>query len=82
MHDLAELEYYWTGGFRAPGSDPVTGPWAWTDGSEWTYENWKLGRPNNFFGGEYYVKVESYGVWNDDSDSYIDSSKFVCQYRI
>ena len=66
----------WLGGFRLPGSDPVTG-WQWITGEPWSYTNWNsaTGEPNNANGAELYLhylstdvasttQYGSYG-WND-----------------
>ncbi len=66
----------WLGGFRLPGSDPVTG-WQWITGETWNYTNWNAvtGEPSNSGGAElflHYLSTDvasttqygSYG-WND-----------------
>lgn len=58
------------GGFRLPGSDPVTG-WQWVTGEPFVYTNWRTGEPNNVGGQEIYLHYQStdvasttvYGTW-------------------
>ena len=60
--------YCWTGG-----SDPYSvGTWTWSDSTEWNYENWKSGEPNNYD----YLAISSDGEWYDSYNSY--SRPFVC----
>ena len=64
----------WLGGFRAPGSDPVTG-WQWVTGEAFTHTNWGVGEPNNAGGDERFLHYQSINVasvtqfdrygWND-----------------
>lgn len=66
----------WLGGFRLPGSDPVSG-WQWVTGEAFTHTNWGLGEPNNAGGNEYFLHYQSVNVssvaqydrygWNDAS---------------
>jgi len=66
----------WLGGFRVPGSDPVTG-WQWVTGEAFGHTNWGLGEPNDAGGNEYFLHYQSINVasvdeferygWNDAS---------------
>ena len=66
----------WLGGFRLPGSDPLTG-WQWVTGESFGHTNWGLGEPNNAGGNEYFLHYQSVNVssvtqydrygWNDAS---------------
>jgi len=75
-HWLVDILYGqpWLGGFRAPGSNPVTG-WQWVTGEAFTHTNWGAGEPNNANGDERYLHYQSINVasvtqydrygWND-----------------
>jgi len=76
-------EVFWTGGFREPGG-PVDGPWTWkwSDGSQWGYENWFKGQPDNAHFDDYYVfgNDGSYAGWGDWA--IVKSLFFICEYEV
>ena len=67
----------WTGGFKNS-----KGVWGWTDGSPWTWWNWKSGEPNNAGGHEDFIEINfgSTGLWNDDPDVKFRKGA-LCQYN-
>jgi len=70
-------EYTWIGGHRLEDDQDV---WGWADGSEWSYENWNGGEPNNAGGREDCVAINwgQPGRWDD---GYIDASyPYLCQF--
>ena len=80
MQVLTGFRKPWIGGNRAADADPVAGPWTWSDGSPWTYENWKPNSPDNDGGLQMKVFMEKSGVWNDGSPGGVRS--FVCEYKL
>lgn len=56
---------YWIGG-----SDSTDeGVWKWNDGSEWNFEAWNTGEPNDWNGNEDCMTFKNKNptsVWNDD----------------
>ncbi len=49
----------------------VADTWVWADGTPWVYDNWDVGEPNNFGGGESCGRLVSppqgpVGTWEDD----------------
>ena len=51
------------------------GTWTWSDSTEWNYENWKSGEPNNYD----YLAISSDGEWYDSYNSIPDHS---CAVRL
>jgi len=51
--------------------EQAEGYWEWTDGSNFDYENWGSGQPNNYWGQNYVIFDPSKnGQWNDKGDSH------------
>ena len=49
------------------GGEKVSGSFAWTDGTAFSYTNWKKDQPDNYGTGEYYIEIEKETMqWNDD----------------
>ena len=68
----------WIGGTDAT----AEGVWTWTDGSEWDYQKWKVGEPNNFGfdpliegSGEHHLQIDANG-FNDYTGS--SPLRFIC----
>ena len=71
----------WTGGYRELDADPVLGPWIWSDGSDWSYDNWQQGGPDMGGGIKmYYVSMKPMGTWDDAGWEW--ESRFVCEYKL
>ena len=72
-------ERTWIGGFR---TDIEVVEWAWTAGTQWTFENWGPGEPNNDGGEEDFVQINypSVGEWNDSIDGNDEMWGALCQY--
>ena len=80
----------WLGGSRASPSSP----WQWTDGSDWGWQKWDQGEPNNLQDDEncleMYVGMDHFpprqhdklGFWNDhfcDDTDY--KQPFICEKK-
>ena len=73
----------WLGGSRASPSSP----WQWTDGSDWGWQKWDQGEPNNLQNVENclemlvrWVPDSKLGFWNDhfcDRGAY--KQPFICE---
>ena len=83
---LALIKYpVWTGGYRELDADPVLGPWIWSDGSDWSYDNWKQGGPDMGGGNGtsmYYVYMKTMGTWDDVRVRLDGGWRFVCEYKL
>jgi hypothetical protein len=60
----------WLGGSQSNDSAGPAGNWSWVTGEAWSYTNWSVGEPNNFYTGENYLHYLGAGgppsaVWND-----------------
>ena len=66
--------YLWLGGT----DEDTEGIWRWTDGSAFSFKNWKRGEPNNH-GNEHCVHTDigDNQQWNDNQCT--DKLKFVCK---
>ena len=51
--------------------------WSWTDGTTWSYTNWKTGKPSKPQISSVTVRVSSSGLWIDAMKS--STYHFVCQ---
>jgi len=75
---------FFTGGFREPGGEApwnATGTWKWSDGSEWNYQNWFSGQPNDEDG--YYVFANCYGSKGKWCDKGPDQKlSYMCEYDL
>ena len=68
-------ETFWVGAKR----NEVLG-FEWTDGSDFSYTNWRVNEPSGEWNGvaEDCLTVDSAGTWNDDSCT-IDQHGYLCQ---
>ena len=70
----------WLGGQRT-----ASGPWTWSDGSKWSYENWYPGQPNEVESGgaSTYLSPDNQEDqrWFDATES-PDDYFSICQYTI
>ena len=69
----------WLGGSRASPSSP----WQWTDGSDWGWQKWNQGEPNNLMLAgedngenclELYIRTTT---WNDEQCDF--EQAFICE---
>ncbi|MEM8553973.1 MAG: lectin-like protein [Pseudomonadota bacterium] len=65
---------YWVGGFQEAGAAEPDGGWSWSDGSEFTFENWDPAQPDNALGVENNIQIGftpnvNGPIWNDLSGS-------------
>ena len=83
MSLLPQYGTYWIGG-----TDAVSeGVWQWSDGTPWSYTNWRRGQPDNDMGGQHHLYIsgpsedEVYGQWSDQQDEGANNRfMFICQY--
>ncbi|XP_066574618.1 galactose-specific lectin nattectin [Amia ocellicauda] len=68
----------WLGGFRFPQSNKFM----WIDGSNWTYENWTPGNPNNEYLEEHCTEMNwsQNEKWNDHDCNNL--KPFVCRFPL
>jgi len=76
----------WVGGYKDQNMF-WSQQWKWSDGSDWSYENWNNGEPNNIGGTEDKITIRTnlfwgswdagYGKWNDDKSW--KTYPFICQ---
>ena len=62
---------YWLGGFQDPNSTAAEKGWKWDSGETWSYTNWNIGEPNDFYGpgSEQYLGANwRGGHWNDEGN--------------
>lgn len=88
----SDKENFWIGGYTANS----TGNWEWTDGSEWSYENWDEDQPDCLKGAEFCLRMKNRdkdyphwsakdGKWNDsensgDSQVTLDTFGYICEW--
>ena len=83
MSLLPQYGTYWIGG-----TDAVSeGVWQWSDGTPWSYTNWRRGQPDNDMGGQHHLYIsgpsegEVHGQWSDQQDEGANNRfMFICQY--
>ena len=87
----------WIGGYQEKGTEDPTLLWKWSDGSDWDFENWADGEPNDCYneyadGKEDYLVTNfhhesgTHGQWNDMSiNGNMDPTHavvgFICQTK-
>lgn len=66
---IAGGEIVWVGGIRKGcGNGPGPDYWKWSNGKDWSYNNWRAGEPNNYSEhDENRVMLWENGEWNDAS---------------
>ncbi|XP_069468591.1 C-type lectin mannose-binding isoform-like [Ambystoma mexicanum] len=52
----------------------------WSDGSEFNYQNWSPGEPNNCGRNEFCMEIYGNGKWNDLACN--RARAFICEYRL
>jgi Lectin C-type domain len=63
---LSEGAVYWLGGYQAPPSALPGEGWQWVTAEAWSYTNWRLGEPNDYYGpGTESCLEVSTGGWSD-----------------
>ena len=69
-------EKSWVGGYLHPNNG-----WSWSDNTQWSFESWKPGYPNNYGGNEDSVEINfgQDGDWNDASGAV--QRTYICQYK-
>ena len=65
---------FWLGGYKNE-----KGTWSWTDKSNWDYQNWASGEPED--GNHTYTRVEASGVWWDAVQEDTVWDQALCQYK-
>ena len=65
----------WIGLVQQPGSVEPGGDWSWTNGSEYTFNGWHAGQPDNFIGDGYghYWDYQGEIGWSDHVNSPVDA---------
>ena len=76
---LVHRKIAWLGGTKLR-----DGTWLWIDGSVWSYENWRLGEPNDHYSNEDSLIMNcagnKSGNWCDFNGNTRKPSGYVCQY--
>ncbi|XP_069066163.1 C-type lectin-like [Pleurodeles waltl] len=54
--------------------------YVWTDGTNFNYQNWAPGEPNNYYGKESCMEMFRNGKWNDLPCH--SRQAFICEYRL
>lgn len=74
----ARYERVWIGAARIAGTDE----WQWSDGSEWSYTNWRRNEPNNAGNEENRALMDVWPtgnrLWNDVSGAYEHAAVYKC----
>lgn len=79
LAELADGRYLYLGGT----DEKQEGTWRWIDGSDWKYESWLPGQPNNWGGDENYLATYDGGDWVDvaaEGDGFWMPYGFVCEW--
>ena len=68
--------YTWIGGYQ---DDKDV--WGWTDGSEWSYTNWRPGQPDNAYNGtqDFLAINLGLGNWDDGINDQSINRGYICQ---
>merc|ERR1711973_784451 len=78
LNTLSNGSTVWLGGYRVEDGQDL---WAWTDGSQWDFDNWNKNEPNDSGRNEDYVAMNWGGhpktTWNDYPGQ--RSYPFICQ---
>jgi len=72
----------WIGGYQPAGASEPSGQWTWVDQSQWSWQNWNTGEPNDARNNEDCAEFYPHhnGKWNDGNcDARLPS---VCQRSI
>jgi hypothetical protein len=59
---------FWIAGYQDPENSPSAQDWHWTTAEPWSYTNWAMNEPNDFYGAgvESCLELYSPGMgWND-----------------
>ncbi len=77
----------WIGLYQPSGSPEPAGGWSWITGEAFSYSNWYIGEPNNFFGNESYGHFEGNSNaadgrrWNDIRNNPQNITSYVVEYN-
>jgi hypothetical protein len=71
---------YWLAGYQDPTSSPPADDWHWQTSEAWSYTNWKLNEPNDYYGPgvESCLQLYNIGTWNDVRC--IESNGYLVEY--
>ena len=80
---------FWLGGYYSTDTDE----WKWIDDTEFDYNNWQEGQPDNYWENEFYTEIhsatteyegytEEFGKWNDcPDDAEDDGNYFIIEWE-